>query len=124
MPSLLLVDDEEDIRESLVALLEAYVPAADVTAASSGEAALALVSTCRFDVVLSDLKMPGMNGLEFLEAAREEAPAARFFLMTAFPLAQIEARVPGTRVIAKPFKIPELLDVLGEALSSSQPAAP
>ena len=63
--SILVVDDEKNQREILETILsgEGY----DVTTASSGEAAMKFVQSRRFDLVLTDLKMAGMSGLDLLK---------------------------------------------------------
>src|SRR5882672_1761784 len=63
--SILVVDDEKNQREILETILsgEGY----DVTTASSGEAAMKFVEARRFDLVLTDLKMTGMSGLDLLK---------------------------------------------------------
>ncbi|MCG8358047.1 MAG: PAS domain S-box protein [Kiloniellales bacterium] len=65
----LVVDDEDDVRETLCELLETL--GHDVTTARSGNEALALIDDGRFDLVLSDLRMPDLDGPSFFEALRE-----------------------------------------------------
>ena len=77
----LVVDDEPAIRFSLGELLEA--DGHDVTAAEHAPAALALLETQRFDLVLSDLTMPAMSGLELLDELRARHPDVVFVLVTA-----------------------------------------
>ncbi|MCI0519777.1 MAG: response regulator transcription factor [Chloroflexi bacterium] len=78
---ILLVDDEEAIRYSLgeILKLEGY----DVTPAESGEAALNVLTKHAFDLILLDLKMPGIGGLEVMRAASKSAPDTRIILLTA-----------------------------------------
>ena len=67
--AILVVDDSQDTTEMLSRLLK--FSGATVTAASSGEDALRLLAGNSFDVVLSDISMPGMDGFEFLRKLRQ-----------------------------------------------------
>lgn len=84
-PRILIVDDEPDILESLQDLFAADLPEVDVTTAESGQDALDALSQNAHDLVISDYKMPGMDGLELLRRVRQEAPQVPRVLMTAFP---------------------------------------
>jgi two-component system response regulator HydG len=80
--SILLVDDDTAI---LTALSEAISDDGfDVTTAPSAEAALGRIGSARVDVVLSDLRMPGMDGLELLRLLRDRAPSVDVVIMTAY----------------------------------------
>jgi len=82
---ILIVEDEADIRTVLKDLLEAGLQRVQVTAVPSGMEALRVLPQLRPDVIISDYKMPGMTGLEFLELSRATAPETPKVLMTAFP---------------------------------------
>ncbi len=83
--TILVVDDEEDILSSLQDLLEAALEDVTVTTCPSGTEALEELGSGTFDLIISDYKMPGMNGLEFLAEARRVAPSTPRIMMTAFP---------------------------------------
>ncbi|MGD9765416.1 MAG: sigma-54-dependent transcriptional regulator [Candidatus Binatia bacterium] len=79
--SVLVAEDEDGVRNSIAQVLreEGY----DVVAVPDGTAAIAALETRQFDVVLSDLRMPGVDGLTVLRHARELTPQALVLLMTA-----------------------------------------
>ena len=81
---ILVVEDEKDIRDVLKELLESSLSDVRVETAASGVEGLRKLGTFRPDVIISDYKMPGMTGLDFLEAARAQAPDTPKILMTAF----------------------------------------
>ncbi len=117
---ILLVDDEEDIRESLRDILEASIPDVEVEAAADGEAGLALMDAQTFDLIVSDYKMPGLNGIDFLLEASRRAPAVPKVLMTAFPDLEIalqainEAKI--TNFFTKPLEPAKIIATLKELL--------
>jgi len=79
MPAILIVDDERSIRTMLSDYLaKSY----DVVCAENGTEALALLADRHIDVVISDISMPGMDGLELLRVVRERHPAVKYALMT------------------------------------------
>jgi len=83
---ILIVDDERSIRELLEIFLkkEGFV----VTSASSAEQGLAQVKTAEFDLIISDIKMPDMDGIVFLRELRKIGFAGQFILLTAFASAE------------------------------------
>lgn len=83
--TILVVDDEADIVESLKQLLEVSLTDIRVVTAANGAEALKLLKAEPVDVIISDYKMPTMNGLEFLAEARKVAPKVPRILVTAFP---------------------------------------
>ena len=81
-PRVLIVDDEKFIRDILADFLgmEGYV----VRVAEDGAAALGELQNAHYDMVISDLKMPRMGGIELLEAMGHAAPNALTIIMTGF----------------------------------------
>ncbi|MDX1436725.1 MAG: response regulator transcription factor [Anaerolineales bacterium] len=79
--NILVVDDEEAARQSLADILrlEGY----QVKTAANGEAAVKSLEGDEFDLMLLDLKMPGMSGLDVMTVANEEAPETQIILLTA-----------------------------------------
>ena len=76
------VDDDDGFAETLVAYLEDVIGGFAVTRVSDGEAALDRLSATTFDCVVSDYRMPGMDGLELSEAVGEREPRLPFVLLT------------------------------------------
>jgi DNA-binding NarL/FixJ family response regulator len=81
---LLVADDHHIVRRGLVALLGSVPDMEIVGEASNGEEAVALYRTKHPDVVLMDLRMAGMNGVEATRAIRKEFPQARIIVLTTF----------------------------------------
>src|SRR5215471_5132373 len=81
---ILLVDDEQSLLLTLAANLE--LDGFDVTTAESGEHALKLFEREAFDLVLSDITMPGMSGIDLFRRVRSQRPECPVVLMTAFAL--------------------------------------
>ena len=81
---LLLVDDEPDILSSMKSLLESSIPHLKVITAPSGRVGLDLLDRERVDVIVSDFKMPGMDGIEFLYQCRKLHPTIPRVMLTAF----------------------------------------
>ncbi len=117
--TVLLVDDEENILRSLTRLLmdEEF----EVETANSGEAALEKLKTLQqVALIVSDQRMPGMNGAEFLGRSQEYAPDALRILLTGYSdiNATIEAINKGGayRYISKPWNDEELLQTIRDAI--------
>jgi CheY-like chemotaxis protein len=81
--AILLVDDEEDICSSFRLLAEAQLPGVQVHTATSPEEGLETLQRQPVGAVISDYRMPGMDGVEFLRRVRELQPEARRILLTA-----------------------------------------
>jgi len=82
MAHILVVDDEINIRRALVTMLEKK--GHEVRAAGAGEEALEQLQAASADLVLTDLKMPGMGGMEFLRRLKEKWPETEVVVMTAY----------------------------------------
>ena len=116
-PLLLVVDDDESLRR--VTEMQLEEAGYQVLTASGGEEALALVEQQTPDLVLSDLKMPGLSGMDVLQAIRRNHPEVTVVLLTAFGTVQtaVEAMKAGAYdYITKPIDYSELLLVVSRAL--------
>ena len=101
---LMIVDDDYDLRDSLKAYF--CQPEFNVQTFSSGEKLLGKLPDHFDGVIICDLKMPGMNGLEVLEAVQKRGDAPPFILMTAFgdiPLAVNAMHLGAYDFLEKPF---------------------
>ncbi|XVJ59065.1 MAG: sigma-54-dependent Fis family transcriptional regulator [Tepidisphaera sp.] len=110
MSMILVVDDKESLRDSVGGTLERA--GFEVVLAADGAAALAMIAKQRPDCVVSDLKMPGMTGLELLEKIRAIDEDLPLVLMTAFASIQtaVEAiRLGAFNYLQKPFEGDELI---------------
>ncbi len=121
-PTILIVDDEPDMLQLLKRSLEPELNCI-VQTASSGEDALEQLSRSAFDLILADIKMPGMNGIELLQLIKNDYPRLTVVMMTAF--GQIEMAVTAIRngaydFITKPFEHDALLLRLDKALERSR----
>ncbi|MEM7262057.1 MAG: sigma-54 dependent transcriptional regulator [Planctomycetota bacterium] len=114
--SVLVLDDDQFMRASLEDILSAHF---DVTPFSEGEKAVAALTSNRFDVAITDLKMPGMTGLEFLAAAIEKDPGLPVIVITAHGTIEtaVEAMKRGAYdYIRKPFGADELEHLVRRAV--------
>ncbi|NUY01374.1 hybrid sensor histidine kinase/response regulator [Paraburkholderia youngii] len=103
----LFVEDDTESREALGELLGALGLAC--TAVASAEAALPLANTQHYDVLLTDLTLPGMSGDELARAVRQVQPAIRVLLVSGYGRsAEIGAAIPGARLLGKPLDIAQL----------------
>lgn len=116
---ILVVDDEESIREFLEIMLkkEGY----EVTLAEDGQKAKDLLTKKTFDMIISDLQMPHVTGIELLKHVKESYPDTVFMLITAFGTTEtaVEAMKMGAYdYLTKPFKIDEVRLNIHNALRS------
>ena len=116
-PIILVVDDEKNIRLTLRESLKALD--VRVEAAVNGEEALDMAAQQEYDLVLLDLKMPGMDGMEVLRRLRELSPGTAVVLLTAHGTVDtaVEAmKLGAVDFLQKPFAPKEIRDVVGRVL--------
>ena len=109
MIRILLAEDDDVMREYLVRALERAGYA--VEAVDRGTAALPLLGDDRFDLLLTDIVMPEMDGIELAQHAARIAPAMRVMFITGFAAVTLKAgqEVPKARVLSKPFHLRDLV---------------
>jgi len=113
LSSLLIVDDDPRIRASLARSLRSA--AGTISVAASGEDALRSISESAPDVVLSDVRMPGIDGMELLRLLRKRAPGVDVILMTAFddlPLVASAMNEGAVDFLVKPLDLHQLRRLL------------
>lgn len=121
MKRVLVADDEEDILELLSELLHRW--GYDPVTAKNGREALETFKKQHFDLVLTDLKMPEMDGLELLRKIREEDPRVPALVLTGYPTidSAIQAMQEGAYdYLIKPINPDELRFRIQKALAQSE----
>lgn len=96
---MLLVDDEEDVLTVYRHLLERRIPGARVLTADSGPAGLELLDQHPIRVIVSDYRMPGMNGIAFLAEAHRRHPSTYRILFTAFADANLSRQAAEEAIV-------------------------
>jgi two-component system cell cycle response regulator CpdR len=109
MIRILLAEDDQVMREYLTRALEKS--GYRVTAVDRGTAALPLLETEHFDLLLTDIVMPEMDGIELAQRAGELANGMRVMFITGFAAVTLRAgeAMPNARILSKPFHLRELV---------------
>ncbi len=113
---ILIVDDEDDFREAIMKRLRARK--VEVEGAASGPQALEMLDQQDFDVVVLDVKMPGMDGIETLRAIKQKKPLVEVIMLTGH--ASVESGIQGMQLgafdyVMKPVALDDLMDKLRQA---------
>jgi len=119
MFKVLIVDDERIEREGLHAILRKGFPDLEIEEAPNGKTALERVGSFRPDVILMDIKMPGMNGLETVERIAADHPDIRYIMVTAFDTFEYARQAIKLGVkdyLLKPSKAREIVETVGKVL--------
>jgi DNA-binding NtrC family response regulator len=122
-PRVLIVDDEGELVSALVERLA--LRGFEAEGVTTGDAALERAAGGAYDVILLDVKMPGLGGLELLQRIREHSPDQRVVLLTGHSSAKDAARgmaLGAFDYLMKPVKIDELKRVLQQAADSGDSA--
>jgi DNA-binding NtrC family response regulator len=119
--TILIIDDDDQLRKSFEKLLieEGY----RVQTAASGEAGLAQVRSTTLDLVIVDMRLPGIGGMETFREIHALEPKLPVIIMTAFGTTEtaIEATKCGAfDYVLKPFDIPEMLSLIAKALEAGR----
>ena len=109
MIRILLAEDDQVMREYLTRALERAGYA--VAAVDRGTAAIPLLESESFDLLLTDIVMPEMDGIELARRAAELVPGLRVMFITGFAAVTLKAgrEMPNARVLSKPFHLRELV---------------
>ena len=117
--NVLIVDDEKNLTLAMRRLLSAEGYRAEV--AASGELALEAIKELSFDVILLDVNMPGMNGLEAFKKIRKVSPKSNVIMITGYgktlkALVEEACELGVHSVIDKPFKINQITEAIQEII--------
>ena len=109
MIRILLAEDDDVMRQYLARALERS--GYEVTAVDRGTAALPLIERSKFDLLLTDIVMPEMDGIELAQRAGDIAPEMRVMFITGFAAVTLKAgkAVPQAKVLSKPFHLKDLV---------------
>ena len=124
VPHLLFIDDEANLRGLMAERLSER--GFEVVEADSGERALELLDQFAFDIVITDLRLPGIDGSRVIEAARDRYPGIVAIVITGFGTVKdaVDAIKRGASdFIAKPFQFDELIHVLQKAMEQRRLAS-
>jgi len=121
---LLVIDDEEDVREMMAFVLQRE--GREVIAVDSGMAAVQAAQARRFDLAITDMKMPGINGIETLTALKQLDASIEIIVVTGFASEETAAecmRRGAYGYLRKPFEIGDLRSLVDRALERRSAAA-
>ena len=121
---ILAIDDEKNIRHLISS--EFSLEGFEVVTAASGEEGLALFRNHRFDVVLLDIKLPKLNGIEILKRIKKISQATEIIMITGYGdiRSAVEATKLGARdYVTKPFKLDELLTLVRHSIQEKPSAS-
>lgn len=122
--SILIVDDEEDLTWSISKNLSRHDKDFHVTIAHNGDEALRILKQRAVDVVVSDIRMPGRDGLQLLQEIKAHYPATKIIIMTAYGSPETRKQIAArgnVLYIEKPFEIRSLRQLIYEALDLNLP---
>ncbi len=115
--NLLVVDDQDEIRATLKRLLGKH--GYQVVVARNGKEAVEAVAQQRFDLILMDIRMPGMSGVDAFIQIKQASPKTPVILMTAYAMEEDIRRAISEgahTVVYKPFDMEKVLGLIGECL--------
>lgn len=124
---ILIVDDDVTLGNVLRKTVQLSNSTYQVQLACNADEALAQISRHDFDLIVTDIKMEGLSGLQLLEALRRVAPDTRTIAMTAFDSTDVEERARSLGVyhyITKPFSVQEFRTLVDTALKAQAPPTP
>ncbi len=111
----LIVDDHLGMRTTLKDILEDY--GYNVSSAASGEEAIKICEDHSFDVILMDVRLPGINGVEALKRIKRHSKEARVIMMSAFSMEELKRKAideGALTFLQKPLNIPTVIKLIEE----------
>lgn len=123
MLTMLVVDDDKFEREGVRYLVDKFGFDLEIHEADSGENALEFLQTAQVDIILSDVRMTGMDGLQLVEHVRSQGLQAKIIFMSAygeFEYAQRAIDVRAIRYLLKPIQVTEFIKVLSLAIQQCE----
>ena len=122
-PKVLLMDDEPKICAALAGVL--VTEGFEVVFVESGDEAIQAIGDGHFDIVLTDIRMPGKSGWETLGQLKRSHPLLPVIIITALPNQQASAQAAGVgALVEKPFDVPQLLETMRKLLAEPIAARP
>ena len=109
---ILVVDDDRDFAEALADVLDLYGYQVDIV--HSGEDAIETARSNHFDVILLDITLPGLDGIETLQRIKTQDPNIKALLMTGYSPHNLRDRAAGTDILTKPLNHEVLLQRVRE----------
>ena len=122
---ILIVDDEEDLTWSISRSLRKESGKFEVICVNSGDEAIQFLNRISFDLLLSDIRMPGKNGFTLLNYVKKHFPQLKVIIMSAWYGPEVRAiveKTTGISYIEKPFEIQYLKDVIYKAFRNGSSA--
>ncbi len=121
---ILIVDNEPGVIYFLAENLADLGPDYEIETCQSGEEALVQATIKRFDLVITDFRMPGINGLQLIRFLRDQQPRIKLILMTAYgdqSVALMARQLQLNGYITKPFEMEEMLTTVKTVLANHYP---
>ena len=123
---ILIVDDEEDLTWSLSRRLKRDTETFEIHCANSGYHALDVLSKNSIDLIVTDLRMPGLDGMELLTRVKDKYPNTTMIVMTAHGTVEVKKALDKIGIIGyleKPFDFEELRDLINSSLACADQAS-
>ena len=122
MKKVLIVDDEEDMLWMLQRNLDNGIPNIETFTAQSGDEALGILNENEMDLVITDINMPGMSGLELLTEVSQNFQDTKVIIMTAYPSNAFENKAKkegAVQFVEKPFDINDMRKIVEDCLKTA-----
>lgn len=123
MNKLLIVDDEPIERDGMQAILQKAYPKLEIKQAKNGKVAIEIADVYKPDLIMMDIMMPGMSGLEAVEIIREKNPHIKFVMVTAydmFDFARQALKLGVKDYLLKPSRASEIVATVGKVMEESE----